>query len=398
MEGRTHCLVCKEPLPEKPVLCLQHMPASAQNIPDENQVKEDEGISLNLYCCPRCGLVQFNCPPVDYYRDVIRSGGYSTTMRALRQRQYSHLIKTYGLEGKKFLEAGCGQGEFLQVLAEFPVKAYGVEHKADLVEAAQKKGLNVWQGFTEREDTLLGEEGPYDVFLSFNFLEHQPDPGKMLDCIRNNLTPEGMGLITVPSLEYILQYDGYYELIPDHLAYYSFETLEELLSLHGFTVLEKELVNRDTCSVIVKRTDQGEKQASVLCGNGKSGKTPDFSLLEKSRRTIVREAEELRERLRAEKKTFCLWGASHQGFTLASTTCLGEAAEYIIDSAPFKQGRFAPASHVPIVPPEHFLEHPADVILIAAPGYTEEIFAAVRSRFGEKPLVLTMRSDHLEKL
>ena len=75
-----------------------------------------------------------------------------------------------------------------------------------------------------------------------------------------------------------------------------------------------------------------------------------------------------------------------------------EAAEYIIDSAPFKQGRFAPASHVPIVPPEHFLEHPADVILIAAPGYTEEIFAAVRSRFGEKPLVLTMRSDHLEKL
>ncbi len=32
---------------------------------------------------------------------------------------------------------------------------------------------------------------------------------------------------------------------------------------------------------------------------------------------------------------------------------LGEKASYIIDSAPFKQGRFAPASHLKIVPPAY---------------------------------------------
>lgn len=391
-ERRQHCLACGERLPDRALLSFRDMPASAQNIPDAQEMKTDRGITLNLHRCSRCGLVQFDCMPVDYYRDVIRSGGFSTTMTELRRRQYRHLIETYGLEGKKFIEAGCGQGEFLTVLTEFPVRVYGVEHKRDLVRFAREKGLTVWEGFTESETTRLGEEGPYDVFLSFNFLEHQPDPGTMLECIRENLTEDGMGLITVPSLEYILQYDGYYELIRDHIAYYSFDTLERLLALHGFQVLEKEMVNRDTCSVIVRKVK--EKKTDMAAALPEL----DFSALEKSHGEICRQTRKLQERLRQEKKTLALWGASHQGFTLAATTCLGETASYIMDSAPFKQGRFAPASHLPIVAPEHFLEEPVDVILIVAPGYTDEIAGIIRSRFSKTVQIMTMRSDRLEIL
>ena len=39
-----------------------------QNIPDGETVAADEGITLNLCQCPSCGLVQFDCEPVDYYR------------------------------------------------------------------------------------------------------------------------------------------------------------------------------------------------------------------------------------------------------------------------------------------------------------------------------------------
>ena len=77
---------------------------------------------------------------------------------------------------------------------------------------------------------------------------------------------------------------------------------------------------------------------------------------------------------------------------------MGEASSYIMDSAPFKQGRFAPASHLPIVAPEYFCDHPVDVILIVAPGYTEEIAKIIRSRFSETAKIMTMRSDRLEVL
>ncbi len=386
-----NCIACGEKLEGKGLLSFDGMPASAQNIPDAEEVKEDHGVSLNLHQCKNCGLVQFDCEPVDYYRDVIRSGGFTTTMVELRRRQFDHLIRTYDLECRKFIEVGCGQGEFLGVLAEFPVQAYGVEHREDLVELACKKGLDVVRGFTEDPDTVLGDNGPYDVFLSFNFLEHQPEPGVMLDCIWNNLTEDGLGLVTVPSLEYILQYDGYYELIRDHIAYYSFETLGNLLTLHGFEVLEEEMVNRDTCAVIVRKVQREEKKVRPV-------EQADVSTMEASYGMIRDEILKLSDTLQREGKTLAVWGASHQGFTLAATTCLKETAKYIIDSAPFKQGRFAPTSHLPIVAPDYFHTEPVDAILIVAPGYTKEISDSIRSNFGENVSIMTLRSDHLETL
>ena len=88
------------------------------------------------------------------------------------------------------------------------------------------------EGFTETEDTRFAG-GLYDVFLSFNFLEHQPDPSTMLQAIHRNLEDDAMGLITVPSFEYIMDHNSYYELIRDHLAYYTFETLYPFWSATG---------------------------------------------------------------------------------------------------------------------------------------------------------------------
>ena len=374
------CIACGAPLWETPLLTLDNMPASAQHMPDEQGVKEDQGLTLDLCQCTGCGLVQFDCDPVDYYRDVIRAGGYSKTMVDLRRYQYKHLIDTYHLEGKRFIEVGCGQGEFLKVLSEFPVEAHGIEHDAHLVELAREQGLNVTQGFTETEDTCF-PGGLYDVFLSFNFLEHQPDPGAMLRAIYHNLEDDGVGLITVPSFEYIMDHSCYYELIRDHLAYYTFDTLISLLERNGFQVEECEVVNRDTLSVIVKKRPQMETDNLLDCYVG-----------------LKREMDTYLKYLEAWDKKAAIWGASHQGFTLASTTKLGKKAQYIIDSAPFKQGKFAPASHLPIVAPDYFYDHKVDAIVITAPGYTDEIAASIRERFGDQVEIRAMRSNHLERI
>ncbi len=372
------CIACGAPLWETPLLTLDNMPASAQHMPDAQGVKEDRGLTLDLCQCMGCGLVQFDCEPVDYYRDVIRAGGFSKTMVELRRYQYKHLIDSYHLEGKKFIEVGCGQGEFLKVLSEFPVEVHGIEHDPHLVELARAQGLDVTEGFTETEDTRFAG-GLYDVFLSFNFLEHQPDPSTMLQAIYRNLEDDAMGLITVPSFEYIMDHNSYYELIRDHLAYYTFETLTPLLERNGFQVEECEVINRDTLSVIVRKRPQMDTENLLECYVN-----------------LKREMETYMKYLDAWDKKVAVWGASHQGFTLAATTKLGEKARYIIDSAPFKQGKFAPASHLPIVGPDHFHEHPVDAIIITAPGYTDEIAASIRQKFGTAVEIRAMRSNHLE--
>lgn len=403
-----YCIACRKALPEEALFVLENAPASAQNIPDAAEVGEDKGITLNLRQCPECGLVQFDCTPVDYYRDVIRAGGFSTTMTELRRRQYKHLIETYGLEGKKFIEVGCGRGEFINVLREFPVQVFGMEHKEDLIAIARESGLCVWREFPETPDQKFmgdpeveGSEGPYDAFLSFNFLEHQPHPDVMLTAIYNNLSEGGMGLVTVPALEYIVERGNYYELIRDHIAYYSFDALRSLLENNGFRVLEEEMINRDTISMIVRKMSAEERAVHAESEAGAAVEHADGNIVEslvKGHEIVLNDINNLLDELAEDRKTIALWGASHQGFTLASTTPLCERVSYIIDSAPFKQGRFAPASHLPIVAPDYFFEHPVDVIMIVAPGYSDEIAGVIRTRFGADVRILTLRSERIEEL
>lgn len=83
---------------------------------------------------------------------------------------------------------------------------------------------------------------------------------------------------------------------------------------------------------------------------------------------------------------------------MVSTLELSGKISYIIDSAKFKQGRYAPASHVPIVSPDYYFIEAVTAVIIVAPGYTNEIFEIITKRFKSNVIVATLRSNHLEIL
>lgn len=414
------CIACGHAL--SPLMTLDDMPASAQNIPAASELAEDHPLSLTLCQCPSCGLVQFDTEPVDYYRDVIRAGGGTRTMTRLRHEEYARLLtamQEQHIRGRRIVEVGCGRGEFLRMwqnLAEDPEGAaalardqerdplsgqpnaaplhlVGIEHKPSLVaeaNASADKKYRVYEGFATGD--VRYPEGPFDAFVQFNFLEHQPDPCDMLRNIWHNLKPQALGLITVPSFEYILRYNGYYELLRDHIANYTEFTLQKLLQDCGFELLSMDLVNRDTIEAIVRKADPDE-----LSELHYSGRLIDVSALRDSYDRLSASVNAHIDHLSESRRTMAIWGASHQGFTLAATTKLGGRVEYIIDSAPFKQGRFSPASHIPIVAPDYAVAHPVDEILIVAPGYTDEIAGIIRERFDENVRIFVLRTDRIEE-
>ena len=358
-------MICGRLIDSEPLLKLKNAPACAQDLPDANALDNDCGIDIELHQCAACGLIQFNCEPVSYYRDVIRGGGFSDTMQMLRRKQYEHLIGNYNLKDKKIIEIGCGEGEFLLPLTEFQVKAFGIEHRDELVAKAQSRGLNVWKAFAEAPETII-ENGPFDAFLMFNFLEHQPRPNDMLGCVYNNLADGGIGLVTVPSFDYVYGLNAFYELMRDHMAYYTEQSFRFIMEYNGFEVLEHEIINNDTLSAIVrkrKRTDMSEFENNLLKLSEK------LSLFAKKKAS--------------EGQRIAVWGASHQAFAVLSITDFGKHVSYVIDSAEFKQNKFTPASHIPIVAPEYYFEEPTDAIVIIAPGYAAEIATTVKTKFGD---------------
>jgi 2-polyprenyl-3-methyl-5-hydroxy-6-metoxy-1,4-benzoquinol methylase len=299
-------------------------------------------------------------------------------MADLRRSQYRHFIDKCSLAGKRVLEVGCGQGEFLEMLKGFNVHGFGIENNQQLVDLATKKGLSVYRDFAgDGIHTLPG--APYDAFMQFNFIEHQPDPNGMVRCIRENLVPMGVGLVTAPSFEYIRN-DCVYEVMRDHLAYYSERTLSFLFEKNGFDVLERGIVNKDTVYVVVRR--QEHLTRDTFRTNYRQIKD-DLNLFE--------------DNMTEDGRRLAFWGASHQCFTAASFLNRPDKVESIVDSAKFKQGKFSPASHIPIVAPEQFFASPSDALLILAPGYTDEIAATVTLHTSAVKL-FALRSDKIEEL
>lgn len=373
------CIVCETELTGEPFLSMRNMPTCAQNLPSADELDVDEGMALNLWQCPSCGLVQLDCPPVHYYRDVIRAGGGTTTMTALRQSQYRHFIELCGLEGKRILEVGCGQGEFLEMLRPFPVSGFGIENKPELVKLACEKGLAVAEDFADAPDHKIAG-GPFDAFVQFNFIEHQPNPNAMVQCIRNNIVEGGVGLVTAPAFEYI-RHDCVYEIMRDHIAYYTDGALRFLFMRNGFDVLESGVVNRDTNYVIVKKRETITRETFKT----------NYQGVRKDMNEFVRSCKE-------SGRTLAFWAASHQCFTAASFLDHPEDVTYIVDSAVFKQGKYSPASHIPIVAPSEFYAKPTDEILIMAPGYSEEIAGIIRKNVKTSIHLCTLRSEKIEEL
>lgn len=351
------CIICKSKL-NNPLMTFHNMPAAAQNMPDATQLENDAGMSLPLHECKGCGLIQFDIEPVYYYRDVIRATRVSEKFHKLRKEQYSHFIELCHLEGKKVIEVGCGSGEFLEILREFPVEAYGIEHNENLVQKAYELGLNVEQGFVEDENSIIGE-GPFDAFISFNFLEHQPNPVGMLRGIYENLTEDGVGLITVPSFEYFQEHGSYYEFIRDHIAYYTEDTLKRLLDICGFKVLEMKRFNDDTIEAIVRK----RKCLSLVDYSGQA------NIMNCKIKQLLASF--------SEDDIVYVWGASHQAFTLLSTLDSLKKVDKIIDSADFKWNKYSPVSHIEIVSPNILEKVTPKCIIIMAPGYSDEIFKTI---------------------
>jgi SAM-dependent methyltransferase len=177
-------------------------------------------------------------------------------MAELRREQYRDFIGKFNLKGKKIIEVGAGQGEFLMHLKPFDVHAFGLENNRELLERARAKGLNMIPGYIDEMGDSVLKDGPFDAFLSFNFLEHQPNPRRHLRAIRINLVSNAVGLITVPSFDYILDNGSYFELMRDHIANYSEKTFRICLETNGFEVLETGLALPDTMYAYVQKKER----------------------------------------------------------------------------------------------------------------------------------------------
>jgi len=368
------CRVCGGGLFSTPLIGYENMPKSAQFFPDINDVNDEKGTALSVCQCSACGLIQLDNDAVFYYREVIRAAAVSAEMTAFRTKQFCDWTSRFGLKDKKILEVGAGAGEYMQIMREFSENVFGLEQRQASVTSALQKNLDVQQGFIE-EVSL--NEAPFDAFYMLNFLEHLPNPNASLQAINQALKNDAIGLVEVPNFDMIIRQKLYSEFISDHLFYFTKESFEFTLEKNGFEVIEcTETWHDYSLSAVIKKR-------SPL----------DLSVFTQQKSIISNELNDYIASFKPLK--VAIWGAGHQSLAVMSLADLGEKVRYVIDSASFKQNKFTPATHLPIVEPERLNKDPVEAVIVMAASYSDEVAKIVDSQYPNVNIAV-LREDGLE--
>jgi SAM-dependent methyltransferase len=316
-------------------------------------------------------------------------------MGEFRKKQFADFVSGHGLKGRTLLEVGCGQGEYLQLMQGAGAQVVGFENHAPSVQSARQNGLKVHQGFLENSKTQV-PGGPFDGFFCLNFLEHIPDLNSFLRAIGTQLKDDGIGLIEVPNLDLILRERLVSEFMTDHLWYFTRDTLRRVLELNGYEVLSCEEVwqNYILSAVVRKR------------------KALAFDQLELLKQKIQASFDSFLDQF--PEKSVVVWGAGHQSLATLAMYDLGTRLAFVVDSAPFKQGRFTPATHLEIKSPDvlknllkpkvHSPE-PGSLaasssgiraVIVMGASYSDEIGAILKKDYPWELALAVLRSDGLE--
>jgi len=159
------------------------------------------------------------------------------------------VIKKYVSTTGSILDVGCGEGYTIAFFRKLGWKVKGLDYSRSGIEGKNPECSDAL--ITGDIFQLLRQEGilknRYDVIWLQNVLEHVIDPVRLLESLRSIVPPREMLLVTVPNdfsdiqlyaLDRGLVDSEFWVALPDHLNYFSIDSLKNIGAVTGWADIE----------------------------------------------------------------------------------------------------------------------------------------------------------------
>ncbi|MBW0003934.1 MAG: class I SAM-dependent methyltransferase [Hyphomicrobiales bacterium] len=158
------------------------------------------------------------------------------------------MLRSLMPEHARVLDVGCGTGSVTLVAnKDKGNRVFAIEPDADRSGIARSRGVEVFQGFLDRE--FISQRGPFDVVMFADVLEHLAAPDEMLQLAMTALEKDGLVLASVPNvahwsvrLKLLFGRFNYAETgICDatHLRWFTQRTIRDLFNNTGFEITSR---------------------------------------------------------------------------------------------------------------------------------------------------------------
>ncbi len=173
----------------------------------------------------------------ELYRDLEDTfRGTRVHVKALESAYVDDVVK---LGGGPVLDVGCGRGEWLEVLREHDIAAYGVDTNEDFVAQNIERGVDVRHGDALAHLRDL-PEGSLRAVTAFHVAEHLSLDTlvQLVDAALNALQPGGALILETPNPTNVTVGASSFYLDPTHLKPLHPQFLEFLVTARGFVTVE----------------------------------------------------------------------------------------------------------------------------------------------------------------
>jgi NDP-4-keto-2,6-dideoxyhexose 3-C-methyltransferase len=327
-----------------------------------------------------CGLVQLrhSVSPQVLYSHYGYLSGINEAMRANLGDIAEKVERMAGLAaGDLVADIGCNDGTLLSFYRTSGLDRLGFDPAENVTRLAREKGLDVVPTFFSSEAFRRARPGKKaKVVTSIAMFYDLEDPGIFVEDVASILADDGVWVIELSYLPFMLSNASYDTICHEHLEYYSLRQIAWMLDRHGLKVHGREFndVNGGSFRLFIRREEAGpvpdEIQQTIRAVQEREerlglGTDAPYRRFKEQAEKVSRELQALLNGITTSGKKTYIYGASTKGNTILQycridKTIIPKAA----DRNPDKWGRRTLGTDILIISEEQARRESPDYFLV----------------------------------
>ncbi|HEY4102728.1 MAG TPA: class I SAM-dependent methyltransferase [Polyangiaceae bacterium] len=383
------CRFCETPLKDT-VVDLGMSPLCESYLAADQLDRGESFYPLHVKVCRSCLLVQVG----EYVRaeEIFSEYAYFSSFSSSwlkHAEDYVGMISERLSLGPKSLviELASNDGYLLQYFVKRGVPCLGIEPAANVAKAAAGRGVDTRVAFFGKDlgQQLRAEGKQADLVLGNNVLAQVPDVNSFVAGIPEVLKPTGTVTFEFPHLMRLFEGNQFDTIYHEHYSYFSLITVEKIFARHGLTVFDvEELWTHGGSLRIYARPSSDDSRPVTARLNALREREEaagyrqieTYTRFEEQVRETKRKLLELLIAAKRKGKRIAGYGAPGKGNTLLNYCGIRtDFIEFTVDRNPYKQGKFLPGTHIPILDPAKIEATRPDYIFILPWNFKDEILA-----------------------
>ncbi|HEV3223248.1 MAG TPA: class I SAM-dependent methyltransferase [Puia sp.] len=387
------CRFCKTPLHHE-FINLGNAPASNSFLTAEQLNEPEVFYPLRVFVCDNCFLVQideYKKSDAIFSNEYVYFSSYSTSWLAHAKDYVDMVEKRFSLNNNSLaVEIASNDGYLLQYFAEKNVPVLGIEPTTNTAAVAKKKGIETITEFfgTRLAKSLASEGRKADLLLGNNVLAHVPDILDFVAGMKIILKEDGVITMEFPHLLKLIENNQFDTIYHEHFSYLSFYTTQKIFESQGLTIFDveeipthggslrifaKHIENKSLpVSENVKDLMQKEKKEGIL-------NIDSYKNFQAKAQCIKLEFLSFLIQAKKEGKKVAAYGAAAKGNTLLNYCGVkNDLINYVVDMNPHKQGKYLPASHIPVYSEKILKQNKPDYVIVLPWNLKAEITNQLR--------------------